>query len=40
LRRLVAGIGVTGADIMAMGVGGLLTEIESRPMPRDQRAHD
>ncbi|MEO8307891.1 MAG: molybdopterin-binding protein [Pseudomonadota bacterium] len=38
LRRLVAGIGVTGADIMAMGVGGLLTEIESRPMPRDQRA--
>ncbi len=40
LRRLVAGIGVTGADIMAMGVGGLLTEIESRPMPRDQRVHD
>jgi molybdenum cofactor cytidylyltransferase len=40
LRRLVAGIGVTGADIMAMGVGGLLTEIESRPMPRDQRAQD
>ena len=40
LRRLVAGVGVTGADIMAMGVGGLLTEIESRPMPRDQRAHD
>jgi molybdenum cofactor cytidylyltransferase len=40
LRRLVAGIGVTGADIMSMGVGGLLTEIESRPMPRDQRGHD
>jgi len=22
-----------------MGVGGLLTEIESRPMPRDTRPH-
>jgi molybdenum cofactor cytidylyltransferase len=40
LRRLAAGVGVSGADIMAMGVGGLLTEIESRPMPRDQRAHE
>jgi molybdenum cofactor cytidylyltransferase len=40
LRRLVAGVGVSSADIMAMGVGGLLTEIESRPMPRDQRAHE
>jgi len=37
LRRLAAGVGVSGKDIMAMGVGGLLTEIESRPMPRDQR---
>jgi molybdenum cofactor cytidylyltransferase len=37
LRRLVAGVGVSGAEIMAMGVGGLLTEIQSRPMPRDQR---
>lgn len=34
LRRLVAGIEVTGADIMAMGVGGLLKEIPGRPMPR------
>ena len=40
LRRLAAGVGVSGANIMAMGVGGLLTEIESRPMPRDQRAHE
>lgn len=40
LRRLVARVGVSSADIMAMGVGGLLTEIESRPMPRDQREHD
>jgi molybdenum cofactor cytidylyltransferase len=37
LRRLVAGEPVTAAAIMAMGVGGLLTEIESRPMPRDPR---
>jgi len=37
LRRLVAGEPVTPAAIMAMGVGGLLTEIESRPMPRDPR---
>ena len=40
LRRLASGVDVTGADIMAMGVGGLLVEIESRPMPRDPRAHD
>lgn len=40
LRRLVAGEPVTPAAIMAMGVGGLLTEIESRPMPRDPRRRD
>jgi len=34
LRRLVAGIEVTGADIMRMGVGGLMKEIPGRPMPR------
>ena len=34
LQRLVAGIPVTGRDLMAMGVGGLLKEIPSRPMPR------
>jgi molybdenum cofactor cytidylyltransferase len=38
LRRFAAGEPVTGADIQAMGVGGLLTEIETRPMPRDSRA--
>jgi molybdenum cofactor cytidylyltransferase len=38
LRRLIAGESLTPADIMAMGVGGLLTEIETRPMPRDLRA--
>jgi molybdenum cofactor cytidylyltransferase len=37
LRRLGAGEPVTAADIMGMGVGGLLTEIETRPMPRDPR---
>lgn len=37
LRRFAAGEPVTPADIMAMGVGGLLTEIETRPMPRDPR---
>jgi molybdenum cofactor cytidylyltransferase len=34
LRRFAAGLDVTAAHVMAMGVGGLLTEIESRPMPR------
>ena len=37
LRRLVAGIEVTGADIMRMGVGGLMKEIPGRPMPRARR---
>ena len=35
LQRLAAGIEVTRTDIMRMGVGGLLTEIPSRPLPRD-----
>jgi molybdenum cofactor cytidylyltransferase len=35
LRRLFAGLPVTSADIMRMGVGGLLQEIPSRPQPRD-----
>ncbi len=34
LQRLAAGIPVTRDDIMAMGVGGLLMEIPSRPQPR------
>jgi molybdenum cofactor cytidylyltransferase len=37
LRRYAAGETVAREDIMAMGVGGLLTEIETRPMPRDMR---
>lgn len=37
LRRHAAGEAVVREDIMAMGVGGLLTEIETRPMLRDTR---
>jgi molybdenum cofactor cytidylyltransferase len=36
LRRLVAGVEVSGADIMRMGVGGLMKEIPGRPMPRSR----
>ncbi|MFM7779819.1 MAG: hypothetical protein ACKPB8_13865, partial [Alphaproteobacteria bacterium] len=36
LQRLFAGLEVTPEDIGAMGVGGLLKEIELRPLPRDQ----
>ncbi len=38
LQRLAAGIEVTGRDIMGMGVGGLLTEIPTRPQPREGKA--
>lgn len=34
LHRLFAGVPVRGRDVMAMGVGGLLKEIETRPLPR------
>lgn len=34
LSRIACGIAVTGADIAAMGVGGLLKEIPTRPQPR------
>lgn len=34
LQRLLAGIPVARADVQAMGVGGLLMEIVSRPQPR------
>jgi molybdenum cofactor cytidylyltransferase len=34
LARILAGVPVTGADIKAMGVGGLLMEIATRPQPR------
>ncbi|WP_122075102.1 molybdopterin-binding protein [Pseudophaeobacter sp. EL27] len=34
LERVLCGCAVTSADIAAMGVGGLLKEIPTRPMPR------
>lgn len=34
LARVICGIEVTDADIAAMGVGGLLKEIPTRPQPR------
>jgi molybdenum cofactor cytidylyltransferase len=37
LHRIAAGLEVGAADVGRMGVGGLLTEIPSRPMPRDER---
>lgn len=37
LSRVACGIPVTGADIAAMGVGGLLKEIPTRPQPRERR---
>ncbi len=36
LSRLFAGIEVTPRDMMRMGVGGLLKEMETRPMPREK----
>ncbi|CAO3420850.1 NTP transferase domain-containing protein [Azospirillum doebereinerae] len=34
LQRVAAGVPPTRADVMRMGVGGLLAEIPSRPLPR------
>ncbi len=34
LHRLAAGIPVTGATVAGMGVGGLLKDIRTRPLPR------
>jgi molybdenum cofactor cytidylyltransferase len=36
LSRLFAGLEVTPRDMMRMGVGGLLKEMETRPMPREK----
>ena len=38
LQRLLSNIPVTSADVMNMGVGGLLKEIDSRPQLRDGTA--
>lgn len=37
LSRVICGIPVTAADIAAMGVGGLLKDIPTRPQPRRRR---
>ncbi|TFL19754.1 molybdopterin-binding protein [Jannaschia formosa] len=37
LERVVCGVPVTPGDIAAMGVGGLLKEIPTRPQPRERR---
>ena len=34
MQRLAAGVPVTPQDIMRMGVGGLLVDVPSRPLPR------
>ncbi len=36
LQRLAAGLPMGAAEIMRMGVGGLLAEIPSRPLPRER----
>ena len=36
LTRLFAGLPVGRAEVMRMGVGGLLKEIDSRPLPREK----
>ncbi|WP_179379423.1 molybdopterin-binding protein [Jannaschia marina] len=36
LERVVCGVPVAGGDIAAMGVGGLLGEIPTRPQPRER----
>jgi molybdenum cofactor cytidylyltransferase len=38
LMRLLAGLKVTRAELMGMGVGGLLMEIVTRPQPRTEPA--
>lgn len=40
LWRLVAGLPLAAAEITAMGIGGLLSEIASRPQPRDERPQE
>ena len=37
LERVVCGVPVSGTDIAAMGVGGLLKEIPTRPQPRERK---
>ena len=38
LSRVACGVAITGNDIAAMGIGGLLKEIPTRPQPRNPRS--
>ncbi len=38
IERLVCGVPVTGADIVRLGVGGLLKDIPTRPRPRTRQS--
>lgn len=38
LQRLFAGLAVRPVDVMGMGVGGLLKEVDHRPLPRAEAA--
>jgi molybdenum cofactor cytidylyltransferase len=38
LERIACGVPVSGAQIAAMGVGGLLKEVPTRPHPREKRS--
>jgi molybdenum cofactor cytidylyltransferase len=40
LSRIACGLTLNAQDIAAMGIGGLLKEIPSRPMPRAGRGSD
>ena len=40
LQRIVAGVPVGPADVMAMGAGGLLKETAARPLPRAQAVEE
>lgn len=40
MQRLAADVPVSGRDIMAMGVGGLLVDTPSRPLPRAQAVQE
>jgi molybdenum cofactor cytidylyltransferase len=40
LERACAGVPIEGADLAAMGIGGLLEEIGARPSPRDHAVRE
>jgi molybdenum cofactor cytidylyltransferase len=40
LQRVLAGVAVSPRDIMRMGAGGLLMDIPTRPLPREEAVRD